>query len=231
MPLISVHLPKTAGVSLRTVLAENFGAGLKLDYQDGPLNKDPWLRKQAVMQDALALAERDVAAQTCIHGHFLPLKYLLLAHKTPCQFVTWMRHPVERLISHYHYWLQVYQPTSAFALHKQVVEEGWTLERFCLSQEMRNTYSQFLWGFPLEYFEFIGITEFYDSDLADFGQRFLRIQPQVHKLNVGAKKAGASPLDPGLYREIQAWHAQDMQLYERALALRQTRLAVVPATL
>lgn len=225
MPLISVHLPKTAGVSFRSVLAENFGDHLVLDYQDKPLNNDPWLRQQSAMQNALALANCDISEKTCIHGHFLPLKYLLMAEKNPCRFVTWMRHPVERLISHYYYWHQEHRPTSAFPLHKRVIEEGWTLEDFCLSKEMRNSYSQFLWGFPLEYFDFIGITEFYENDLFDFGQRFLHIQPQPYKLNIGTKKPETHPLNPILYRKIEAWHARDMALYERALILRQTRLA------
>ncbi len=31
-----------------------------------------------------------------------------------------------------------------------MVEEEWTLERFCLEPELKNLYSQFLWGFPLK---------------------------------------------------------------------------------
>ena len=42
------------------------------------------------------------------------------------------------------------------------MEKGWSLERFCLGPEVRNIYSQFLYGFLLEYFSFIGTTEFYE---------------------------------------------------------------------
>lgn len=225
--MISVHLPKTAGVSFRTSLTEHFGSRLLLDYADGPINKSPTQRHQQVLQAALDNIERDLSQVACIHGHFLPLKYLSAASRHQARFITWMRDPIERLVSHYHYWLQTYQPATAMALHRRVVEEGWTLDRFCLSEEMRNTYAQFLWGFPLAYFEFIGITEHYSEDLAYFSQAFLGGAQalQAKQINVGTRKAKSDPLDAGLRREAEAWHAQDVQIYQRALILRQQRLA------
>lgn len=227
MLMISVHLPKTAGVSFRTSLAEHFGHQLLQDYADRPVNTPPVLRHQQALQAALDNTERDFSQAACIHGHFLPLKYLSVASRYQARFITWMRDPIERLVSHYYYWQQTYQPATAMTLHRRVVEEGWTLDRFCLSEELRNTYAQFLWGFPLAYFEFIGITEHYSEDLAYFSRVFLNGTQalKTQQLNVGTNKTKSAPLDAGLRREAEAWHAQDVQIYRRALTLRQQRLS------
>ncbi len=103
----------------------------------------------------------------------MPVKYRLLGWRVPLQFVTWLREPVERLGSHYHYWKRHYNPENAGILHRRVVEEQWSLERFCLGPELQNTYCKFLWGMPLERFAFVGITEFYEEDLAYFSQNIL----------------------------------------------------------
>ena len=71
-----------------------------------------------------------------------------------------MRDPVERLASHYHYWVRNYAPRSAGELHRRVVEEAWSLERFCLGPELRNVYSTFLWGFSLRRFGLSGSPSF-----------------------------------------------------------------------
>src|SRR5205085_9196261 len=122
---------------------------------------------------SLRNVEDDFPGVECIHGHFLPVKYLLLAIRREITFVTWVRHPVQILLSNYYYWRRTYEPDTSPRLHRQIVEEDWSVERFCLSAEMRNLYGQFLWGFPVENFDFIGVTEFYEEDLAYFAKRYL----------------------------------------------------------
>ena len=47
---------------------------------------------------------QEAASPACIHGHFLPLSYRHLARRADVRFVTWLREPIDRLLSHYHYW-------------------------------------------------------------------------------------------------------------------------------
>jgi hypothetical protein len=222
--IISVHLPKTAGKSFEAALQARFGSGLREDYGTFPMNTPRAERQRAALEACLANASASFAGTACIHGHFLPLKYLLLAEQRPVTFVTWLRHPVQRAISNFHYWRRAYDPATARPLHRRVVEEDWTLERFCLCDEMRDMYSQFLWGFPIENFAFIGITEHFDRDLADFAERHLGIAVTPERLNAGSVPGEAYPIESDLRRRIEECHARDMVLYERALALRQARL-------
>ena len=147
--IISVHLPKTAGKSFEAALRTRFGDAILEDYGTFPMNTPVFERSRAALETSLVNAEANFDGVECIHGHFLPLKYLLLATRRDLTFVTWVRHPVQRMLSNYHYWKRTYDPGTARPLHRRVVEEEWSVERFCLGEEMRNMYGEFLWGFCL----------------------------------------------------------------------------------
>jgi hypothetical protein len=228
--LISVHMPKTAGMSFRATLEEHYGEGFAYDYADYPLAHAPIDRHRRVLQASLEALGREFSATECIHGHFLPVKYLLLGDKLDCRYVTWMREPVARLVSHYHYWFRTYDPESDLTspLHRRVVEEGWSLEAFCLSPELRNVYSQYLWGFPIQRLDFVGITEFYDEDLHDFSMAFLGGDTQARQLNqrdIAVDGAGLDELPAETRAAVEKFHAADIDLYRVALAMRAGRLA------
>jgi hypothetical protein len=225
---VSLHLPKTAGNSFKVVLEEHFGDAMINDYADYPLNAAPTERHRQAVEACLATAaaQGDYGNIRCIHGHFLPLKYLLLADSRSTVYVTWMRDPIARLVSHYHYWYDAYEPDSPDTrpLHRRVVEEKWSLEKFCLSPDMRNLYNQFLWGFPLERFDFIGITENYEADLRSFSLDYLgsELQARVVNMRKSPRSEGAE-LSGRLRKRIEQWHAADVDLYRRALAASKAR--------
>jgi len=225
MLMISVHLPKTAGVSFRTALQRHFGSALRLEYSDLPMSVPEAERNRAALRHCLANADADMGGLKCIHGHFLAAKYLPLSGAAGRTFVTWMRHPVDRLLSNYRYWRRDFDPSRASALRIRMMEEDWSFERFCLGPELRNMYSQFLFGFPLEYFSFVGITEFYNSDFRFFAQEFLGVAMEPDRLNVGDDAADRAEISSALRGEIERFHAADMDLYERALAMRLRRLS------
>jgi len=220
--LISLHLPKTAGTSFRTSLEEHFGNKILNDYADRPRNTPPYERHQFALESSLNNVNKDYLHIACIHGHFLPLKYLLLADIKELQFVTWMRNPIERVLSHYYYWRRTYNPKTAAKLQKIMVEEDWSIERFCLDEGVQNLYTQFLWGFPMEQFSFIGITEYYDEDFEYFSRKYLGRTLEVKKLNTNANNKYM--IDSSLRVKLEAFHSKDMYLYHKALELRKKRL-------
>jgi hypothetical protein len=213
-------MPKTAGNSFKVVLDEHFGEAMHHDYADYPLNVAPEERHRQAVEGCLATAMEEYENIQCIHGHFLPLKYLLLADLRPTIFIAWMRDPMERLVSHYHYWYDAYDPKSPDTrpLHRRVVEEQWSLEKFCLSPDMRNLYNQFLWGFPLERFDFIGITENYEADLRAFSLGYLGSALQARVVNRRKSPQRGAELTGQLRKKVEKWHAADVDLYQRALA-------------
>ena len=155
-----------------------------------------------------------------MHGHFLPIKYRGLQLRVDLAFVTWMRHPVDRLISHYHYWLREYDPQRSPEVQRRLHDEGWSLERFCREKRMRNVYSRFLWGMKLERFDFIGIVE----DAARSYELFYRMWPmeriEMPLENVNQARRGRSYDVPSRTRVlIESMNRKDLELYERARSL------------
>ena len=228
--LISVHMPKTAGLSFRASLEAHFGDRFRHDYQDYPLAQPVAVRREQAQQAGLAARAAVFEGIDCVHGHFLPLKYLQLAKTLPCTFVTWLREPVARLVSHYYYWQRAYDPASGLtsALHRRVIEEKWSLEQFCLAPQLRNVYSEFLWGFPPERLDFIGITEFFEEDLRYFSQNILGNNMQPQTLNRGGlcgSGGSAASVCAADRVQIEAVHMLDVELYRFAVGLRGYRLA------
>ena len=130
--LISVHLPKTAGSSFATSLNNHFGEShYRADYNDWPINTPKTKRRYQAIKDFFLNQKRDFSGIECIHGHFLPLKYLGLRNDSDTKYITWMRDPIQRMASHYHFWKRTYNPEKSPALHTRMVQEDWTLERFC----------------------------------------------------------------------------------------------------
>lgn len=224
MTIISVHLPKTAGTSFEASLTDHFGGGFRRDYDDQPITKPVAVRGREALTAALDIAEQGLPAIDCVHGHFLPLKYLLLDTCCELTFITWMREPVARLLSHYFYWQSSYDPATSAPHHRQVIELGWTLEQFCLSEQFRNLYTQYLWGFPLEKFAFIGISENYPEDLREFSRRYLGTELEAQRKNTTVCTGQRRELEPELLARVRRFHAADIALYQRALQLRQARL-------
>ncbi len=88
--LISLHLPKTAGSSFSASIARYYQDSLMYDYGDLPINTPVFKRNVTALKNCIPNAIKTYKNIECIHGHFLPLKYLFCRNT---KFVTWMRDP------------------------------------------------------------------------------------------------------------------------------------------
>lgn len=227
--IISLHNPKTGGSSFKDLLQSHFKSRFKGDYHDIPINKSIEKRSKEAEQFRIKYKyilrflyrTRQIK---CIHGHFLPYKYNCLNNNKDVLFVTWLRDPIDRIASHYYYWQRSYNTKSA-PLHKKVVENNWSLEEFAFSKEMKNIYDQFLWRFPKERFEFIGITEHFEQDLIYFASRYLGVNDiEPARININEKKDRPYFNDKKIVEELKNFHSRDYLIYNYALEKRQRRL-------
>ncbi len=224
--LVSLHMPKTAGTSFSTVLRSGFGDRYCDDYDTMPMQVWRARRHAQALAAAIRLRRAGVAPGIdCVHGHFLPIKYRLgIAGRRPLRFITWLRDPVERAISHYHFWRREYAGDDPHQpLRNRMLTEDWSLERFTLGPEMRNLYRQYLWGFRPGLFSFIGVTERYEADL----ERLARLLPGLAVLSASqelvnpARKNERYAITPDLRHRIERHHAADVSLYRRVLGRRE----------
>lgn len=166
--LISAHIPKTGGTSFRVILERSFKERLKLDYDDHPLAHSTNLRNESASTGAFSTHSDLTEHFDCIHGHFLPLKYSGIKN---AQFITWLRDPVQRLVSRYLYGKWTWESGSASPRQEELkafIEKRRrypSLEQFVGIETFQNTYSKYFWGFDVQQFEVIALVERWDESI------------------------------------------------------------------
>lgn len=216
LQLISLHIPKTAGTSFRHVLEQVYGDRLaKLDIRND----------QLLLNDRLFLGQSLPENIHVIHGHFFynNLRKALALEGKQIPVITWLRDPVERVISNYYY----LSATLARALDEE--SRGLNLRNkmqrslleFAATDFARNRMARFLSGIPLKSLFFVGIVEQYEEDLALLSRKLSwpRIKPQ--QLNTTGKvKMEVSAAERATIADL---NREDVALYHEALALRGIR--------
>jgi len=207
--LISVHLPKAAGITLLQTFRKAFPGQLLDVYPD----RDPWREVTDTVQ--------------VIHGHFELQEYLSIAPSP--RVVTFLREPLSRAISHYRFWLNPPNPSATeHPLYtKYFVDQEPSLEKFLLAPEMGNIMSSFLDPFDRpEQFWFVGFQEHFDEDVACL-QRMLGL-PEIPPPVCNQSKPGTkveTRIAQEVVEQFYEIHAKDKRMYDSMLAFRQCSLA------
>lgn len=224
--IISVHLPKTAGRSFRDLLKSHYKKSYRDDY-DNPLDTPKSIRIQKAQDynSRLSLYQKYVLCLKgvkCIHGHFLPFKYDYFKEKNNHHFVTWLREPIDRLVSNYFYRMNNYIKDH----NESLVDNSFhSFKDYCLLEESINVYDQYLFKFPITNFSFVGIVEHFDTDLKYFAKNYLNETIEsAPKKNQTANKVSLKELkDPVFVEWLKNLNAKDYKIYNQALELRRLR--------
>ncbi len=220
--LVSVHVPKTAGIALRAALTQAWPSHrVFLDYADRPLDPAAAMhidpdgfreRWQRMLPDILA--GYDVA-----HGHFNPAKY---AGVPNARWITFVREPVRRLVSHYYFWRA--WPRSGNRLHEYMLDNALSLYEFARLPCMRRVYTGvFFAGVDVDRFDFVGAQERFDADVARLERLLGRALPMPDRTNETQSTeydaAVADILDnPKQVRALEDLLADDLRFYARYAA-------------
>jgi hypothetical protein len=208
--IIGTHIPKTGGTSFLQFLRQTFGRRLYHDLSHLPNQRPgPW---QLL---ARLCGRMDVPFGTrCIFGHFRATKYDRVFPRA--QHFTWLRDPVERVVSQYHYqYRQAQKPDAGFSL------EPMRLGRFVRFPGMRNNQAYYLNGKPIRSFAFVGITEYFDVSLQLFMRLFDCARPSaaVPLANQNPERSSSRyAVSPDGQQLIRSFNQQDVELYQDGLA-------------
>src|SRR5262249_37714095 len=100
--VISVHFPKAAGSSLHQSFIAAYGNdAVYIDNIDDPADPCSLYNLDPDACGCKAQKNSSILGARVIHGHFHPSKYEFVKH---AKRITFLRHPVDNLISIYYYW-------------------------------------------------------------------------------------------------------------------------------
>lgn len=206
--LLSIHIPKTAGRTFREILKSQYGV-------DGVLSLDHYYLTKQNEQ----LADHPTDRYPVIHGH-LPYRQISKVALPSSKYITWLRHPVDRVISnYYHYRDSVFPAKQKRNPSAQLV----SIEDFIERPKRRNKMSQYLEGIDLEALFFVGFQEQFKADVVRLGRKLqwriseLPLQMRVNE-NKRTKQSAPS-LPEELIMRIRKCNEKDLALYEKAKQL------------
>jgi hypothetical protein len=231
IPLIFVHVPKTAGSTLRAIIGTQYGWQRVLEL-DGSVEQGlADLRRQRP-------SERAQIRAYVGHAPF-GLHQVLSAR---CSYVTMLRDPVERLISHHAFVVR----TPSLALHQEVVANGWTVEEYvenCRQADYINNAQTRMLGGGLESWEpptrstleaakrnldrFVvaGVVERFDESVLAMRRAFGWDWPVYIRGRVSSNRPPAGSLGHAARARIQVRNELDTELWRYATQRFDTRIA------
>lgn len=207
--LISIHIPKTAGRSLLKALTDAYGVEQVL-----VVNRKAFREKRS---DALDELRKRITPQTrVIHGHIHLSDISELLNEYPsARLITFLRDPVDRVISHYFHEKRILEETGHLSAFKEVPVD--TLANYAGDEQSRNVMSRFLGGMPLSRFFFIGCFENFAADLQRLMQMLGKPLKEIPNENINRSQ---SPLryniTPADREMIVSLNEDDVSLYQRS---------------
>lgn len=181
--IISVHFPKAAGSSLAAAFRSQFGGDVFHDYDTDPL--DP-LHDRNIAPRLYGLARSEPPDDVrVIHGHFHPNKYIGIrgAYR-----LTFLREPVDNLISIYYFWRQSNNPGHAlYNLFKKMSPDIFEFSEFPLIKRLM---SQTYFGdVAMSDFNFVGFHERRAIDLTRLSTELgFEIESEWHENRTSAEE-------------------------------------------
>lgn len=217
-------MPKTAGTAFRAVLELVYGADRLHTVYPTPADRPTELTTdEQWLADSLTLCRLGTSGPRAVHGHYRIGWY---ADRFPqATRITWLRHPVDRLVSFYHMWREMPPWPSSSPLQAAVWRGEVDLLGFARAPAMRDQVTRwFLDSSDGRGLAFIGLQERFDEDLARLAALLGWGPVEAPRVNVNqnagyvgqsidlatrAEIARLNPSDLGLYQAVleRRWHA------------------------
>ena len=212
-----MHLPKTAGSAFRKLLEEQYGTDAAFCYHPEPRQVEENLRQALPKKPSLLAAHFDASQLNA---------ELRAAYK----IVTFLRHPVERNISHY-----LFVKHSPWPMHQELFRQWQNFEGFLQSPFAQNFQCRFLSGYrlkdltisenellqisleQLKTIDGLGITEFYEDSVWLLARRYHWKKLRPKKINESPHLEAAKNLQQQYQSPLIRQNMADLALYKEAL--------------
>lgn len=170
LKVISIHIPKTAGSTFSQILSKTYGKERLLKIYG--------MRGVPETIDLSIFPRKEVRKARILHGHFRYSQMSQIIKKKKPLLITWVRDPVDRVISNYFY--SMYRIREGIASEDKNMMRNFSLLEYANELENRNMMSWFMEGSILDDYFFIGRKEAFQQDLIELGRKLK--WPPVFKL-------------------------------------------------
>jgi len=213
--IISVHLRKCAGTTFRTQLQSAFQDRVLFDYGDeiGSSWPSSIVKRAASEKKIINYSDILVSHYNLIHGHFYKSKYDFI--KVEKKYITFLRHPVQRVLSNYFYLKRNISRSNPDSLI--VNKLGFSLEEYIRDPDSCNLQAQYLESTNLDEFDFVGIVERYDESIQKLSANLGVYFERANAANVNPKKQGDYKLESDIKKLILKYNHIDYELYKRGI--------------
>ncbi|MCP4397068.1 MAG: sulfotransferase family protein [bacterium] len=214
--MISIHIPKTAGRSFQAILEQVYGQEKVCSVTKKDLRKFRVSRKTEI--DVNQIVPDGTRA---FHGHFTVPEIAGLSQEFRLPIVTWVREPVERVISNYYFFIKRIRdgakPWNEHRKHETLLE-------YAALTDNRNRMANFLDGMTLQELFFAGVMEYFSEDLTCLAQLLGWGIVDLPYLNSSqAFRNRFAPVDKEIKQKIRSFNDRDVKLYQEVLSLREKR--------
>jgi hypothetical protein len=207
MKIISVHFPKAGGSSMRIQLERLAGQNLLLDYGHDPLSR---YGSETVSELPTGIC--------MVHGHFRPARY---AQVSDALRLTFLRDPIENLLSIYFYWQTV--PLTGNSWHSKFLSEWPTIVEFAQWSPLQCLMSEtYFGGFDMSRFDFVGFNETRLSGYEKLGKMIgLPLDGTIHSNQTKGSWIGRMEMrhDPRIGPQLRSLLAKDLRFFEKQRAI------------
>jgi len=221
--VIFIHIPKSGGMTLQRILEKQYTSDTIFTINSKTFHES--------IKQFKHLPEPQRRSIRLLKGHmffglheFLPM---------PCHYITILRNPIERIISHYYYVIQ--NPTHY--LYQDVISQNMNLRDYVysgLSPELDNCQTRLLSGVqePIEvgqcsvellekaktnlksHFAVVGLLERFNETLILFKRLFAWKTPFYIRRNQTRKPSDHKTISPELLEAIITTNQLDIELYK-----------------
>lgn len=227
MNIISLHIHKSAGLTLLNFLQREFNQKYVVQIEQG-FGCDTKIDK---------MLQRVKPHHTVFHGHIRTNPWFITHPPKKHQWITFIREPLARMASEYlyiHQYSNAYQKIPRWARYFSE-QRSMTFKDYCFMPEVQNFISDHFNtdGInDLNQFAFIGVTEYFDAELNSLSKVLNirnsgRIPPKNKGLNLHpnlAKEVNEVINDEDFKKKFKNFHNIDYQIYDIAIKSREQRL-------
>lgn len=220
LEIVYIHIPKTGGSSILQLFHKNFDEAEICAVKRNLFKENPSAAPSSLLLNAVSPRTR------VLHGHFTYEEVApLLALHPNAKVITFLRNPVDRVVSNYSYFKTRILEGKVPA--HQLARESETLKEYASLPASQNRMSRFLKGISPENLFFTGFLENFEDDLERlFGLLGLQIEviPFINENKESRSKKQSLTMEE--YKYLEKLNADDMELYRRALEIHKNRIKI-----